>query len=279
MITNLGRNHIRAFMVGVEASIGQGLAVGTNPVAPTVDDTDMGFEVARVQVSSVSIDPVTNKIVFKGTLNTDTQISVYEVGLWSSATRESDLLLTFSEFEEEWTGDFTVVEDAPLSRIGSSFINVDIADATAKTLTYQIEATDFSNYLGPDDRWTIALNKIGAASLTVRLRLVSSQGSLEMDFFPSNTNATGYMFASANLHTAVTTGTFDSTSVESFELTTAPVAGNVTASSVQFDGVEVSNAVSERNSSVLVARTLTNPPFITESGGDFDVEYEMEIVV
>ena len=280
MITTLGKLQIRSYIAGLSPAVGQALSIGTRNNAPALTDTRLGFEVARTPVTSTSLDPVTNKIVFKGTFDRADLIKVSEIGLWSSPDSEdSQLALSFDEFEESWEGDVTFTESA-VSRIGSSLMNVSITNATAKTVTYYIESADFSSMLGPDDAWTLALNKTGAASLTVKVKMYSPNGAtLEFNMFPSNTSATGYLFGEALGKNATVTGSFDPSNVDRFDVTVAPVAGNTVASTVQLDGLIATNAPSEREGSILVARALVNPVFVTTSVSPTDVEYELEVTL
>lgn len=240
----------------------------------------MGFEIVRTPVTSVSLDPATNKVIFKGTFERADNIRVSEIGLWSSSESvDSETVLMFDEFDESWSGvNHSFVESAA-SRIGTSFMNLSVTNATAKDAVCFIQSTDFSHLLGPDDEWSVALNKTGAASLTVKVKLSSSTGSLEFNMFPSNTSATGYLFGNAAVKNAVQVGSFDSSSVEEISVSAVPAAGNATASTVQFDSLIAANAPSEREGSVLVARALVSPVFTTSSSSPTDVEYEMEVVV
>lgn len=281
MITTLGKNIIRSYIAGIVPSVGQSIAVGIRNNAPVAGDTQMGFEVARVPVTSVSLDPVTNKVVFKGTLDDSSSINIYEIGLWSSEqSNDSALVLGFDDFDEAWEGDVVGFDEpSTVSRVGTSIMNVTVTDATAKVVTYPVEPTDLSNMLGPDDSWGIAFNKTGTANLTIKLKLTSAEGTLEMNFFPSNVSAAGYTFGNAVVKNAVSTGTFDPSAVEQFDITVAPVAGNAATSTIQLDGVVATNAAYERNGSVLVARALVTPVFTTMSASSTDLEYELEVLV
>lgn len=283
MITTLGKTAIRAYIAGLAPSIGQTLAVGIRNNAPAVGDTQMGFEVARVPVTSVSLDPSTNKIVFKGTMDSADAVKVYEIGLWSSeASEDSSLVLGFDDFDEAWEGDVVGFSEATAtSRIGTSLMDMTVTDATSKVATYPIESTDMSTYLGPDDSWAIAFNKAGTANLTVKLKLTSGDGagSLEFNFFPSNVSAAGYTFGSALVKNATVTGSFDPSAITQFDVTVAPVAGNAATSTIQLDGVVATNASYERNGSVLVARALVSPVFSTNTATPTDLEYELEVLV
>lgn len=280
MITALGKLQIKSYIAGLSPAVGQSIAIGIHTTPPSLSDNRMGFEVVRTPVTSVALDPVTNKIIFKGTLDQADLIRVSEIGLWSSSeARDSEMILEFDDFDESWEGTQHEFAESGSSRIGSSFMNMSVTDATAKAATYYIPTTDMSHILGPDDEWTVALNKTGSAALSVKLKLSSPEGSLEFNFFPSNTNATGYLFGNRPVKTAQSVGTFDPARVEQFDVTVTPAAGNATASTVQLDSVIATNAPSERDGSILVARSIITPAFTTSSTSATDVEYELEVSV
>lgn len=282
MITTLGKGLIRAYIAGLAPSIGQSISVGIRNNVATLADTQLGFEVARVPVTSVSLDPVTNKVIFKGTMESANALKVYEIGLWSSLGEDDSMLvLGFDEFDEGWSGDVSAWQEAPtVSRIGTSVMSIAIAANTVpKVITYPVDAMDLSPFLGSDDSWTIAFSKSGAANVTIKLKMTSALGTSEINFFPSNTTATGYLFGTALIKDSVTTGEFDPSAVEQFDLSVIPAAGNATASTIQLDGVQASNAPSERAGSVLVARAVVSPVFSSPSSSSTDLEYELEVIV
>lgn len=281
MITTLGKQQIISYIAGLSPSIGQSLAVGIRSTTPSSADTSMGFEVARVPITSVSLDPKTNVVTFKGTLEDAGGYTVNEVGLWSSGgdSLDSSLILTFDEMTEGWDAgtDEIDVSESTVSRIGDSMMNIAVSGATAKTITYEVETTDLTGMLGPDDTWSLALNKVAASTLTVKLKINSLEGSLELNFFPSDTSATGYMFSSVKIKDATVTGSFDPSAVEGYALTVQPTSTNQTNGSVQLDGIVANNSPAEREGSVLVARDVVSPAFKTSLTGGTDVEYKLGV--
>lgn len=299
MITNLGKQHIRSYLAGLSPSIGQSIALGVRSTTPTAGDTAMAFEVVRVPVTSVALDPTTDKIIFKGTVESANALNVHEVGLWSSSNDDDSMLvLGFDEFDEMWDGDVAgYVEDAPTSRIGTSLMNMTVTNATPKIASYRISEGDFTGMLGPDDRWSIAFNKVGTAAVNIKLILRSGgdeiidpedgemdeedlgNGRMEITFFPSNITAAGYTFGTAEVKDAVSYGAFDPADVTRFDLVVVPASGNSATTTIQLDGVVADNAPSEREESILVARALVSPAFTTDSATATDVEYEMSVTL
>lgn len=275
-------------MAGLAPAIGQSISVGTRNTAPTLGDTSMAFEVARVPVTSVSLDPATDKIIFKGTLEEAGGYTINEIGLWSSSdSLDSSLILTFDETTEGWDSSdpeateppFTTIEEAAASRVGQTLMNIPVAGATPTTIVYSVEETDLTGLLGPDDTWSIAFNKTGASVLNVNLKLTSAEGSLTLTFFPSNISSTGYTFGSTSVKSGMVTGTFDPSAILQFDLTVQPAAGNSVSGNVQLDAVVATNAPAERDGSVLVARAVISPVFKTSPSGGTDLEYELGVSV
>lgn len=281
MITNLGRQYIRSYLAGLAPAIAQSISVGIRNSPLLTTNTEMGFEVARVPITSVSLDPETNKIVFKGTIEDSSSVNVYEIGLWSSTTEDdSSLVLTFSESDESWEGDVVdYVEDHVASRIGSTLMEMTVVDAAPKVAIYPVSASDLAGMLGPEDQWSIAFNKVGTAPLNIKVVIRSTDGSLELPFFPSNITTAGYTFGSVTVKDGVSTGSFDPTDIEQFDIVVTPAAGNSATSTVQLDGVVATNAPSERENSVMIARSLVSPAFSTASSDATDVEYELSVIV
>lgn len=281
MITTLGKQHIRSYLAGLSASVGQSLALGIRPTPATASDTEMGFEVIRVPITSVALDPMTDKIVFKGTMESANALNVYEVGLWSSTNDDdSSLILGFDEQDEAWEGDVVdYTEDTPLSRIGTTLMNMTVTDASPAVAIYPVEEGDLTGMLGPEDKWSIAFNKVGTAALNVKLIIRSLNGSLELKFFPSDITAAGYTFGTTFVKDGISAGSFEPSEVTQFDIIIQPAAGNAATSTVQLDGVVADNAPSERDNSVLVARSLVSPHFSTDTAMETDVEYELSVTL
>lgn len=276
MITELGKNHIRQYLAGIAPTIGQYIAVGTRPVTPSTSDTSMGFEVTRVEVTGTSVDPTTDKIIFKSTLESGNDAKIYEIGLWYSPLNvDTGVMLNFEYQDMDWSGDlvdYTGPAVAVPHRVGSEGIMIQ----PGNTMSTTTDIIDLSPWLGPEDEWILGMAAQGASSgTTVTLKVLSTEGSyMEIPFaFPATTGPE-YQFSTFNIKNATTVGAFNPAMVEGYELT---VTGGPTW--MTLDAVVANNAPAERDGSVLVARALIDPPFITDAEGSCDIEYELGVIV
>lgn len=280
MITTLGKKHILSYIAGLAPSIGQSIAIGVGTAPASLNDTALALEVDRVPVTSVSIDPVTNKVVFKGTIPPGVDIAISEMGLWfSEGDADSYLVATFDDFQEPWMGGEAVA--STISRFGNTLYNLPISGTTEASASLQLNALDMSGFFGPRDVWTIGLYKTGAAYVSVTLRLFSgTSGSdyADIQFFPSSPPATGYIVASALSGNATVVGDFNPSAVTEYKVIVKPQSGNSISGSVGLDVINATNAIDDREGSILVARSNITT-FKTSAATPTDVEYELGVAL
>lgn len=255
----------------------QSIAIGISNASANVNHTEMAFEVARVPVTASTIDPVTRKIIFKGTDPDLGALRVYEVGLCSGLADagEVQLITDFNGINDTWTGGTEA--DSTNSRVGTTLMNAAVAaNTTPVTISAETSMSDMSDILGINDAWKIALHKSAATNITFTLRVYGGTGYLDI-VFPATTE-TGYIFLKAIVNPANATAGFDVEDVTSLALIATPAAGNATACTVGYDAVIAENALSARGGDVLVARS-TIAVYKTDGLAPLDIEYPFGVTL
>ena len=108
MITTQGSRFIKQFLAGQSTTVIGYMSVGVGDTAASASDTDLNYELARVPVSLRTYDPVSDRLVFKGTFPEELAGRISEVALWTAeadvnaASTNSRQILTFESDAEEW---------------------------------------------------------------------------------------------------------------------------------------------------------------------------------
>jgi len=86
VITNPGRLGILNAIAGKRLGFAESLVVGIGRTTATVDDESLVFEVAKCDINTAIVDPVNEKIYFKGVLPINDQYEVHELGCYPSSS-------------------------------------------------------------------------------------------------------------------------------------------------------------------------------------------------
>lgn len=272
MITSNGKLQIKRFLAGQASSIASYIALGTGATAATVNDTRLGFEVVRTPILSISVDPNSDKVVFRTSLNPGVINTAYEIGLWGSAPTDEGRALSVvgSNLPVVWTNGTLTNTNA---RANAMALKVDyVANGTTNAeLTGFYE--DLSRFRDIDSLVVAYYATTNLSSVRVRLGLDATN---YFEYVLPAPVANSYNIARLVRSAATKTGTPDWSAIRYMAL--RPSATAAGAGSVFLDGVRIeSNALD--NGNLLVARTVLATPTVMDADISSDIEYALNVSV
>jgi hypothetical protein len=275
VITANGRRFIKRYLAGQSGTLVGAIGVGIGSTAPTLNDSRMEFEFARIPVAVTDYDFAADQLVFKGTLNEEVDGTIYEVGLWTSevnsaaGNQESRIITTFDSETEEW--DIETFDTAN-TRIGvDSLKHTPAANATsASVLTgITLDLGDFTSL----DTFVVAFYVANASTANCKVRFRTDASNYYE--FTINAPTAGYKFASFTKGSASVVGTPNWSDINEVEVrTTAKSAGSA---SVQYDGIRLEDVDSVAPEYGLIARTVLSVPENKQEGIVRDIEYVLPV--
>lgn len=275
MITANGRRFIKRYLAGQSGTLVGAIGVGIGNAAPTINDAQMQFEIARVPVAVTDYDFAADQLVFKGTLNEEVDGTIYEVGLWTAevnsaaGNQESRLITTFDSETEEW--DIETFDTAN-TRIGvDSLKHTPAASGTsASVLTgITLDLGDFTSL----DTFVMAFFVANGNTASAKVRFRTDASNYYE--FTVNAPSAGYKFASFAKGTATVVGTPDWSNINELEIRTTATSGG--SASVQYDGIRIEDVDTIAPEYGLIARTVLSVPIDKTEGIVRDVEYVLPV--
>lgn len=271
MITTAGRQVILNYFGGLTGRIGGAIALGAGNALGSASNTKLDYEVARVQISSVTPDFANNRIVFKSSVNPGQISKISEIGLFQNqvSINRSKIMSLIGNARSTWT-------NATLTA-GYGRVNTQTAMVTAAASSTTVGSTsglwhDYSGFLSTDGIAMTAF--IGANVASVKLRIGSDASNyFEFSFaYP----AAGYMVLRTNLANGKATGTPDWSAISYVAIVvTASSAGS---GSVYFDSVSLEDNTSTVDN-ILVVRNVLTTPAVTDLSVATDIELSLGINV
>lgn len=281
MITTEGKNQIKRYLAGYVPYIAGSIGLGIGSVAETLTDKTLQHEVVRVDVTSLTYNFATNKLIFKGTLPPQFAGTIYEMGLFSNTTNNPTLgsrqLTAFDSILEDWRNlsDNSVATYAvPNSRVGGdALLHTPLAAATSTSYLRNLNY-DFS-YNTAADKFSFAYANVNTnvSANTVKF-LTDSSNYYTFNIFVNNT--VGYKIVSLTKAQAVATGTPNWGKITEIQVTTTATGGQA---DVEFDSIRVDSPNDYGLDNILVARKVLVSPIVTAVGQPQDAEYSWDIAV
>lgn len=270
MITANGKLQLRRVLARQATELANYISIGTGTQAATVNDVRLAFEVSRIPVMSISADPTSDRIVFRGNLPAKSINTVYEVGLWSSSATDNGR-------------DFNVLGgSSPISWINGTLTNVNArAHANSLKIDYVTSGTTNAELTGiyedlsiyrDSDSFAVAYHATTNLS-AVKVRLGSDSTNYYEFTLPAPvTNS--YNIARLARSAATKTGSPNWAAITYIAVRPTGTSGG--AGSIYLDGIRMeSNALD--GSSVLVARTVLATPTVMSVDIDIDLEYSVKV--
>lgn len=270
LITTKGRQLILAYLAGDIAFWGDELAVGVSNVAPALGDVRMGYELSRNFVTVTEPDPVNNTVLLKGTLPREVIGDIYEIGLFSSASKIAKAIppAPLTDFNTVYMDVTNLTAETTNSRIGEG--------GAALTAAAGATATGSVNNLriplegrAPEDELTLAYHNSGNAS-GVEIRFYTSATTYYTHTFTPAVGYGFYKWTKANFTTTTAANWIDYVVKIEFRLTASTAGG----STVMFDGIKLETPVDSPDYG-LTSRSVLTTPIVK----GFDTELEIEYII
>lgn len=281
MITTEGKNQIKRYLAGYIPYIAGSVALGLGATAETLLDKTLQHETARVNITSLTYNFATNKLIFKGSLPNQFAGSIYEIGLFSSTvdkpTLGSRTLTSFDSTLEDWRN---LADGNPVSyastnaRVGGdSLLHTPLTSTTMTSYLRNLNY-DFS-YNTAADKFSFAYANVNTnvSANTVKF-LTDSSNYYTFNIFVNNT--IGYKIVSLTKSQAVATGSPNWGKITEIQVTTTATGGQA---DVEFDGIRVDSPNDYGLDNILVARKVLVSPIVTTKGQPQDVEYSWDIAL
>ncbi|AXQ63316.1 minor tail protein [Streptomyces phage Comrade] len=278
LITTEGQRLILRYLAGQSPSLGAAIGIGVSSVAATVNDTMLGFEVERVPVNLRNADYTNTMVIFKGTIDQDVVVNIYEMGLWSAAANnlsgefDSRLLTTFDLELEPWSN---VVADTTANRtsVDAVRVNAGISSTTNASLDVDMDLSGYS----ANDTFLLAFSKPNNNINTIKLIFedVIGGGNASLTKTVSSLG-TGYNILQFRKGDFTITGTFSWETITrmSFDVTAGGTAGYVI-----LDGLRVEDLDTPNQDFTLVSHAILGSPIQKTNVAPMDVEYALDFNV
>lgn len=278
LLTTEGKRLILRYLAGQSPSLGGAIGLGVSGVAATVNDVALGFEIQRVAVDLKNADYTNNVVLFKGTIDQDPTFTIYEAGLWSTASNilsgefDSRLITTFDTDLEDWTN-VTLDTSANRTSIDAVKVSAAISSTTQTRLDVDMDLSGYS----ANDTFFLAFSKPNNNITTIKLIFedVISGGSVSLTKTVSSL-PTGYNVLAFRKGDFTASGTisWDSITRMGFDVTAGGTAGYVI-----LDGLRVEDLDTPNQDFVLVSHTILSSPLAKTNTAPMDVEYALDFNV
>jgi hypothetical protein len=278
LITTEGERLILRYLAGQSPSLGAAIGAGVSSVAATVNDTSLGFEVERVSVNLRNADYTNGAVIFKGTMEQDVVLNIYEMGLWSSAANnlsgefDSRIITTFDLELETWSN---VTADTTANRTSADAVKVSAAISSTTSPRLDVEM-DLSGY-SANDTFLLAMSKPNNNISTIKLIFEDVVGGGNASLTKTVSSLpTGYNIVQFRKGDFTITGTFSWETVTrmGFDVTAGGTAGYVI-----LDGLRVEDLDTPNQDFVLVSHAILGSPIQKTNVAPMDVEYALEFNV
>lgn len=271
MITANGKGVIKRYLAGQIGQIAGSLSVGVGTTAATVNDTRLVYEVERLNLTSISVDPDSDKFVFQATLPPGRIKTIYEVGVWSSPVSQVGGR-TLGIFGDglPWTN--ATINNAN-GRINQNTMQISYtANGTTNAELVGI-SENLSEYSASDSIVIGYHVTINISSIRVRL---GTDASNYFEFLLPASTANSYNVARLALSSATVVGTPSWAAIT--YLAVRPSATAAGGGNLYFDGIRVDrNSLNE--DSLLVARNVLATPYVVNQSIDNDIEYALAVTI
>ena len=289
LLTKYGKRFLTSYLAGVVPFDNKDIAIGIGNTAASVNNTQLEFEFYRSAVSLGSIDIQTNSltgnstysVVYKTTIPADIVGTIYEVGLFPTATDgNSDYSSRFiSTFENNlnWLDDSGVVASTtttPTPRIGNTWFSISATSNASNK--YNLATTfDLSGY-SQNDSLTLAFKQQDTNLDYVFIRFYSSASDYYEMRFAGDSSLLNKVSTSvlSNLYSSgFTSGSPDATAIN--KISVGAKAKSTGGTTVLLDGLRINDEDTFNTYSSIISRSVLTTPITKSYGREIDVEYRI----
>ena len=277
MITLRGKTFFKRYLANQAGQVAGAASFGIGNSAASTADERLQFEFSRIPLSIIQYDPVTDRVVFKGTLPAEVSGTIYEVGLWTSEVnnasinQEARVITTFDSSSEEWDIE---TFDTVGTRIGlDSLKHTPIASATTTSVMAGVSLDFIENT--SQDAFNFAYDVQNAFTANIKLRFRTDASNYYEYTVTSPT--VGFKFSSFTKGSATVVGTPDWADINELSVSTTSTAGG--ASAVEFEGLRIEDIDTYNQEYGLIARLVPAAPVAKPDGQILDFEYHLAVTI
>lgn len=281
MLTLDGKTHLKRYLAGMVPAIAESMAFGIGDRPESEGDTALQFEVSRSNISLVSYDFETDRLIFKAPVPDGFDGQVFEVALFSTAVNSvsagfgSRLLSTLDTQTEFWvdaTDGSIEAYSTTGSRLGVNSLNHSPAAGGTKTSRLSEIFLNLSGY-SQSDKFVFAYNVNNANTSALRFQFLTDASNYYE--IALGTQTPGYKIIESPKSTATTTGTPDWSNITEIRVSTTSNANG--ASSVDFDAIRIEDIDTINPDYVMVSREVLVAPYTKENGKAQDIEFSLAV--
>jgi hypothetical protein len=286
MLTNNGRELLMRYLANVSPGFVREIGVGIGNKSVSAEDSRLDFEVARVTVTTGSINGSTNEIVYSGSLAAIDEYTVREIGLFPVSSSAAGvpvrgaLLTTFEPGDGSIFQDSTTPPSGQESRYITKSNSVEVPAATGLKIgtsaAYLRQGAsvsfpslgDYSQY-GPNDEINLAFGS-GVAAYNLLVELFDTEGnskSITISGTASSESSYFYTIKSS----LIGTQTINFANLSQIKITNNG-SSYVVLDGIRFEEVDLANPLNS-----IVARQLVTPSKEKFNGFATDVEYRLTV--
>lgn len=277
MITLRGKTFFKRYLANQAGQVAGAVSFGIGNSAASTADERLQFEFARTPLSLIQYDPVTDRLVFKGTLPSEVSGTIYEVGLWTSeannisVNQEARIITTFDSESEEWDIE---TFDSVSTRIGvDSLKHTPAASATSTSMMTGLSMDFVENT--SQDSFILAYDVQNANTANIKLRFRTDASNYYEYTVTSPT--VGFKFSTFLKGAATVVGTPDWADINELSVSTTSTAGG--ASAVEFEGLRIEDNDTYNQDYGLIARLVPATPVAKPDGQILDFEYHLAVTI
>lgn len=256
------------------------IGIATSSEYPLADSNSrLGFEFYRAPIrqGGINIDastsPTTYTIIFSAILPTNISGKINEIGIYSgqSYTRNlySNKVLSNFELPYEWTPEPALDQVNP--RVLDSSLTFTSDSTSPKEYTYPLVDVDISGY-NPLDTLCLSYKANDANLSSIKVRLYSSD--LDYMEFVFSGHSVGNNVKSVYMSSGVTTGTFNSQSVNKLGVIITPTTS---ATTVSMDGLRINDEDTFDPAYGLIARSILDSEMVKVLGREASIEFKLDL--
>ena len=282
MITKFGKRFLTSYIAGTSSFDSKEMAIGiaTSSEYPLTDSNSrLGFEFYRVPIrqGGINIDastsPTTYTVIFSATLPTNISGKINEIGIYSGQSYTRNLynnkVLSNFELPYEWTPEPDL--DQVNARVLDSSLTFTSDSTSPKEYTYPLVGVDVSGY-NPLDTLCLSYKANDANLSSIKVKLYSSDSDY-MEFVFSD-HSVGNNIKSVYMSSGVTTGTFNSQSVNKLGIIITPTTS---ATTVSMDGLRINDEDTFDPAYGLIARSILDSEMIKVLGREASIEFKLDL--
>lgn len=276
IITDVGRLGLLYAVSGQKQGWAESIVAGIGETAATDNDTGLEYLVSGGDITTTIVDPINEKLYFKASLPLQDELTIYELGCYSSntlSTQNSDsgggsVITTFTSISN-WTDvDGTHTVDTTNNRIGKDSIGYTIAssDTASGYLTYIADISSIPS----NATIKFAYYTSGVTDILLRFKVDDSNYYEYAGWSVTD----GYHIGSALKSDFTITGSPTWDQIQAIEISV--VAGG-SGGTVSLDGIRYELPLVMAADSTLLSRVVLIDPQEKLPGVSLDIEYLLEL--